>query len=544
MEPTMNRSIRFAHVVLSFLVSIAAICSSETFAVELVSNGDFELEAEEFIVWPGYVGGSNEAGDMNPAEIPEWLGTGGRGINPVFAPSNPADIVGWSGAGQRGINPIANGDAPFRDNGDNDTVAAFLQGIAEIRQDISGLSVGTNYTLTFDFNARNCCGDMPVGTFSLNDVPIPLDDFSDAIAPVGGSEPWYQTEFTFPAPESDLSIAFSAEPTMVAGDATLLLDNIQLVAEGSPENLITNGDFESEADAFDIWPGYVGGPGGANSPFRDNGDNTTSVAFLQGAASLSQIVSGLDEGGVYVLSLDFNARTVTDVPVAELLVDGFPVEDFPGNGLDDGAVFPVGGTEPWYHFETLLFPEQEAMEITVNTFPESGGDSTLLIDNVSVAPLSAPGDFNADGAFDQQDLDLLVMEISAGPGDSQFDMNSDGTVDRDDIEQWLSDGAVANGLNSPYLWGDSNLDLTVNAGDLNNMAVNWQGSPNSWTGGDFDASGIVDAGDLNLLALSWQQSNAAAAGADVVPEPATGWICLLALASILGRWRMGRTLCS
>jgi hypothetical protein len=532
----MNQSIRLPRIALCFLVSIAAIWSQAS-AMELVINGDFELEAEEFIVWPGYVGGSNEAGDINPTEVPEWFGTGGRGINPVFAPSNPADILGWSGAGSRGINPIANGEVPFRDNGDNDTVAAFLQGSAEIRQDISGLSVGTDYTLTFDFNARNCCGDIPIGTFSLNGVPIPFDIFSDGISPVGDLEPWYQAELTFPAPESDLSIAFSGQ-AMAAGDATLLLDNIRLVAEGSPGNLITNGDFETEADDFDVWPGYVGGPTGANSPFRDNGDNLTSVAFLQGAASLGQIVSGLDEGGVYVLSLDFNARNCcgNEVPVAELLVDGFAVEDFPGNGLDDGAVFPVGGNESWYHFETFVFPEQDTMEITVNTFPESGGDSTLLIDNVSVRPLSAPGDFNADQVLDKQDLDLLVMEVAAGPGDSRFDMNSDGTVDRNDIEQWLSDGAAANGLNSPYLWGDSNLDLTVDAGDLNNMAVNWLDSPNTWMGGDFDGSGIVDAGDLNLLGLNWQQSNAAAAGVHV-PEPATGWIFLLAMASLLRRWK-------
>ena len=536
----MNQLIRFPLVTLCFFVSSAI--SSATFAVELVINGDFELEAEEFVVLPGYVGGSNDAGEMNPAEIPEWFGTGGRGINPVSAPSdNPADILGWSGAGGRGINPIANGDSPFRDNGDNDTVAAFLQGIAEIRQEVSRLSVGTNYTLAFDFNARNCCGDIPIGTFSLNGAAIPLDGFSDAIPPVGDSEPWYQAEFMFPAPEPEMSFVFSSQP-MAGGDSTLLLDNIELVAEGSDVNLITNGDFETEADDFETWPGYVS----ASSPFRDNGGNSTSVAFLQGAASLSQIVSGLDEGGVYVLSLDFNARNccVNEVPVAELLVDGFPVDDFPGNGLDDGAVFPVGGTEPWYHFETFVFPEQETMEITVNTFPESGGDSTLLIDNVSLRLPTAPGDFNGDQLLDKQDLDLLVMEVSAGAGDSRFDMNLDGTVDRDDIEQWLADGAAANGVGSPYLWGDSNLDLKVDAADLNNMAVNWQGSPNTWMRGDFDGSGRVDAGDLNLLALSWQQSNAAAAGVDAVPEPATGWMCLLAMAALFGRWRMNRSVCS
>ncbi len=154
------------------------------------------------------------------------------------------------------------------------------------------------------------------------------------------------------------------------------------------------------------------------------------------------------------------------------------------------------------------------------------------------APVSSLGDFNSDGAFDKIDLDLLVMEVAAGPGDSQFDMNSDGTVDRADIEQWLTDGAAENGLNSAYLWGDSNLDLKVDASDLNNMAVNWQGSPNSWMGGDFDGSGSVDAGDLNLLALSWQQS--IAAGAQAVPEPSALWLCLMCAVPLVVRRRYRR----
>jgi hypothetical protein len=117
-------------------------------------------------------------------------------------------------------------------------------------------------------------------------------------------------------------------------------------------------------------------------------------------------------------------------------------------------------------------------------------------------------------------------------------MNSDGAVDRADIEQWLIDGAAENGLNSAYLWGDSNLDLKVDASDLNNMAVNWQGSPNSWMGGDFDGSGSVDAGDLNLLALSWQQS--IAAGAQAVPEPSALWLCLMCAVPLVVRRRYRR----
>ena len=77
----MNQCIRFPLVALCILVSIAAIWS-QAFAEEFVINGDFETEAEEFIVWPGYVGGSNDAGDMNPDEVPEWLGTGQKHSTP------------------------------------------------------------------------------------------------------------------------------------------------------------------------------------------------------------------------------------------------------------------------------------------------------------------------------------------------------------------------------------------------------------------------------------------------------------------------------
>ena len=48
------------------------------------------------------------------------------------------------------------------------------------------------------------------------------------------------------------------------------------------------------------------------------------------------------------------------------------------------------------------------------------------------------------------------------------------------------------------------------------MALNWQGSPNTWSGGDFTADGIVSASDLNELALSWQESIAVAAAAGAV----------------------------
>jgi hypothetical protein len=125
-------------------------------------------------------------------------------------------------------------------------------------------------------------------------------------------------------------------------------------------------------------------------------------------------------------------------------------------------------------------------------------------------------DYDSDGACDIADIDMLVTEIVAGTNDASFDLNGDAVVDTADLAEWLSAAAQENGLSSPYLSGDADLSGTVNANDLNAMALNWRGEVSTWSGGDFTASGSVDAADLNELALNWQQSVPAAAA---VPEP-------------------------
>ena len=132
------------------------------------------------------------------------------------------------------------------------------------------------------------------------------------------------------------------------------------------------------------------------------------------------------------------------------------------------------------------------------------------------------------------DVDSLVGEIIAGTNNPDFDVTNDGNVDNSDLSQWLSDAAQANGFAEPYLLGDSDLDGSVNAADLNSVGLSWQQSPNSWSGADFTADGIVNAADLNVLGLNWQ-STIAVAAASAVPEP-TGLLIgfLLAAGGLLG----------
>jgi hypothetical protein len=143
--------------------------------------------------------------------------------------------------------------------------------------------------------------------------------------------------------------------------------------------------------------------------------------------------------------------------------------------------------------------------------------------------------------LDVTDVDALVGEIIAGTNNPDFDVTSDGNVDNSDLSQWLADAAQANGFAEPYLLGDSDLDGSVNAADLNNVGLSWQQSPNTWSGADFTANGIVGAEDLNVLGLNWQ-STIPVAAASAVPEPSTGSLIgfLLAAGGLLGlRQRSG-----
>ena len=144
------------------------------------------------------------------------------------------------------------------------------------------------------------------------------------------------------------------------------------------------------------------------------------------------------------------------------------------------------------------------------------------------------GDFDNNGSLDIVDLDALVAEIIANTSDATFDLTSDGVVNGDDLAAWRQIGAEANGFDTAYLEGDADLDGNVNATDLNAMALNWQESPNAWSGGDFNASGQVNAGDLNLMALKWQQSIGAPLAA--VPEPSAAALGLLAAMGLAIGW--------
>lgn len=198
---------------LIILVVAATLAGSNSYSA--VFNGDFETGAAAFVEWPGYLGGGN------PPEIPGWAGTGQRGINPVF-PGGP-------------------NDAPFRDNGNNFTTVAFLQGPGTLQQTIIGFSPGSPYVLKFDFNASNAASDLPTFSIFLDETVLASStDYFPApgeVRPVGRENPWYHLEIDFEAKNSISTLRFASMPA-TGNDAVLLLDNVSIALVPEPVSVL------------------------------------------------------------------------------------------------------------------------------------------------------------------------------------------------------------------------------------------------------------------------------------------------------------------
>ena len=109
-----TRNKRTIHLALTLDLLTVLTLGTQAFAdpvvLPAIANADFETDANGFTNYPGYTGGSN-----------------------------PAEITGWPGTGNRGINPGNGAGAPFRDNGNNTSNVAFLQGAGQERLETADL---------------------------------------------------------------------------------------------------------------------------------------------------------------------------------------------------------------------------------------------------------------------------------------------------------------------------------------------------------------------------------------------------------------------
>ncbi len=128
-----------------------------------------------------------------------------------------------------------------------------------------------------------------------------------------------------------------------------------------------------------------------------------------------------------------------------------------------------------------------------------------VLDFFELQPVT--GDFDGNGFYECSDIDALTAAIVAvkngSQADTMFDLTGDGNVTNADLDAWLMEAGAA-GLTSggPVLYGDANLDGTVDGQDFLAWNTNKFTSTSAWCDGDFNADGTVDGSDF----LIWNAS--------------------------------------
>jgi hypothetical protein len=271
---------------------------------------------------------------------------------------------------------------PFHDNGQipDRKQIGFIQGNGALSQTLVNLVPGKHYWVQFRYNIRNCCGNPSVGlVVRLNDVDLLT---VDSIAPVLSPNEYNygQAEFTADATTGVLSFN-----SVVSGDGTLLLDAVTVVQRDDGQIVLQNPSFEAEGNVPS--PGYIQpdrisgwaatgnyGVNAANAgPFADNGvsPDQDSVAFIQGAGSLSQNIAGLNAGSNYTLSFAVNARSGNAPRLRVSFADAVIFEE---------DIAPVGAANA-YAVKNVVFTSSNTDGI-LKFEQVAAGDNTLLLDNI------------------------------------------------------------------------------------------------------------------------------------------------------------------
>ena len=305
-------------------------------------------------------------------------------FNPAFPGYSP--INQWTAipGGNTGVNEAG---GPFHDNSTIPDRArvAFHQGTGGIKQTISGLQPGREHWLQFRYNKRNG-GLMGLRTFFGG---VEIDNIPSI--PLAGTNAYHFRQVPFTPSVGSGELEFR---TTATGDATALLDAVNIVARGPNQVLVQNPSFE--ASGVVGFPGYIGpaaisgwaGTGGYGvnvsgpGPFADNGVNPDqdSVAFIQNVGSLSQVISNLVIGQTYKISYSCNARS-GNFPYLQVTMGG--------DLLNQETILPVGAGASYLRRTNSWVATAIAATLRFDQL-ESLGDNTLLLDDVQIEGIALP----------------------------------------------------------------------------------------------------------------------------------------------------------
>jgi hypothetical protein len=357
-------------------------------------------------------------------------------------------------------------------------------------------------------------------------------DFDDTAWELGTNGIGYQNELI--DDYTDLITTTVKPSDVVAGAATIMTRTEFDVAD-----LADIDDFVLQVKYDDAYVAYLNGtevarkdtPPGLPTWFEGAGQrqNTSAIVFedVDISAFKSLVVAGNNVLAIQIINsvaddvLDHGSADMLVLPqVVSRIVTVLPGE--PGGTL----YYTTDGSDP-RGLDGLPSPmaaelgRDDSIVITANTQViirnldgvDHGPESDLVTTDWSapithefiVDPIGLPGDFNADGIVDADDIDVLFGAIRAGNMATEFDLNNSGKVDQADVE-FLVENIIGTFM------GDANLDGKVNAADLDQVGINWQRTNGAgWSDGDFTGNGAVNTQDLNVIGVNWRSGEPAAA---------------------------------
>jgi len=320
--------------------------------------------------------------------------------NPSFeaetAPSGVGygTILSWTATGGSGVNksdqPFAGNSGPIPDR----FQVAFLQGSGSLSQPVAGLSAGATYALQFRYSLRDNPDpsgpaiDLAVrfGGQTLANIPgiIPLSQ--------SGATAYYYTNIFFTPTNAGGVLEFvTSNPK---GDATLLLDAVNIVRRSVTEVALQNPSFEASGSMALYNDGPTSGWETSNSgrgtdsdgPFADNGlvPDQDQAFFVQGGGFVQQVVSGLTPGAKYTFVYSVNARgccPAVDVVTHYVVLAGTPGS--PATIFDEDVV-PAGAGRPYQRRAVVFTADNPDQVLRIEHAPT--GDKTLLLDNIRLLP--------------------------------------------------------------------------------------------------------------------------------------------------------------
>lgn len=217
------------------------------------------------------------------------------------------------------------------------------------------------------------------------------------------------------------------------------------------------------------------------------------------------------------------------------------------NSLEEVIEFYSSGVQPNANLDPLLvdfetnFTQQDKDGLLA--YLRSLTDWTFLSDPKFADPFVWACDFDGDDACSVTDLNRLLAEGPIADGvavdgtNARYDLNADGVLDNLDTAEWLHEAALVDGLLSPYLIADANLDGVVDGQDFLRWNAGKFSSSVRWDEGDFNGDGVVDGQDF----LSWNTNKFQSSDRPAsLPEPSAGLLCLLA-GTCLGALRRQRS---